>query len=182
MLVPKLPKLNRHRNKSGLQYVICTHTCINGNTHTHAHTCAHGHHMHACMHAHTQCQCTIPRYVYATSTYLHYLAMFKMKEIGGRQNRKRGVGGFSPGKIFKFKVAKPLKFNSRNISYSTENCRRLLPVRIFTFSHDSEGKTQDLDFQFPGFTCRLRLTSLLNLCLRFLQALHVAQRKVENSS
>ena len=28
MLVPKLPKLNRHRNKSGLQYVGCFHDRI----------------------------------------------------------------------------------------------------------------------------------------------------------
>ena len=43
------------------------------------------------------------------------------------------VGDSSPGKNFKFKVAIPLKFNSDSLSYSTENCRRLFPVRmIFT--------------------------------------------------
>ena len=31
----------------------------------------------------------------------------KLKEIGGRQNWRRGVRGSSPEKNFKFKVAKP---------------------------------------------------------------------------
>ena len=40
-----------------------------------------------------------------------------------------GSGGSPPGKNFKFKVAIPLKFNSESLSYGTENCRRLFPVR-----------------------------------------------------
>ena len=45
---------------------------------------------------------------------------------------KAGGPGVLPRKNFKFKVAKPLKINSDSLSYSTENCRRLFPVRIFT--------------------------------------------------
>ena len=55
-----------------------------------------------------------------------------LKEIAGHQNWK-GVGGPSPEKIRNLRLLNPLKFNSESLSYNTENCRRLLPVRmIFT--------------------------------------------------
>ena len=66
-------------------------------------------------------------------TKVNILQCSKLKMIGGRQNRKRGVQGSSPEKNVKFKVAEPLKFHSQSLSYSTENCRRPFPVRtIFT--------------------------------------------------
>ena len=59
--------------------------------------------------------------------------VFEIKRNWWSPKAKAGGPGVLPRKNFKFKVAKPLKFNSQNLSYSTENCRRLFPVKmIFT--------------------------------------------------
>ena len=81
------------------------------------------------------------------------LSVFEIKRNCWSPKLKAGV---LPQKKIKFKVAEPLKFNSESLSYSTENCGRLLPD--IYFSHDSEGEKQvsessekqDLDFQSPG--------------------------------
>ena len=93
---------------------------------------------------------------------------------------KAGVRGFSPGKNFKFKVAIPLNLILRvylTAQRTVEDCSQLgwylLPSWLWRW------KTR-LGFQISRFTCTLRLTSLLNLCLSILQA--PAQRKVANSS
>ena len=104
----------------------------------------------------------------------------KLKGIGGRRNWKRGVGGPPPEKNSNLRWLNP--WNLILTVYLTaqgtvEDCSQLgwylLPSWLWRW------KTR-LGFPISRFTCRLRLTSLLKLCLRFLQA--PAHRKVAKSS